>query len=169
MRDGRQQVVILYSHPLLGEGLGRLLAADPGLFVEMVPVDDLDGAERALVNGPDVVILERTPPVQALDLMRLAPSALVIDVGLDAGPTWTWRRDELPPQPEELLRVIHGRDRHDRSEALAPESPLAAELPLGAEPPVPVIGSGVPAGPVTGPVGAVTAKRVATALRSVGA
>jgi len=109
VRDGRQQVVILYSHALLGEGLERMLAEDPALDVELVRVTTLDEAERALTCSPDVVILERTPPFQALDLMRLAPSALVIDVGLDAGPSWTWRRDELAPQPEELLRVIHGR------------------------------------------------------------
>lgn len=113
MRDGRQQVLILYSHPLLGEGLGRLLAADPALLVELIQVGDLDQARQALVDSPDVVILERTPPVQAIDLMRLAPSALLIDLGLDAGPTWTWRRDEVASQPEELLRVIHGREPHD--------------------------------------------------------
>ena len=120
MRDGRQQVVILYSHPLLGEGLGRLLSADPDLVVELVHVDDLDQAERALSSSPDVVILERTPPVQAIDLLRFAPSALLIDVGLDAGPNWTYRRDELAPQPEELLRAIHGRDGRHPSPAVDP-------------------------------------------------
>lgn len=150
MRDGRQQVVILYSHPLLGEGLGRLLAADPALAVELIQVGDLDQAREALVDSPDVVILERTPPVQAIDLMRLAPSALLIDVGLDAGPTWTWRRDEVASQPEELLRLIHGRDGHDE-----PAQPMGhAEAATDALP-----ACDVPA----------AAARAMTALRSAGA
>jgi hypothetical protein len=111
VRDGRQQVVILYSHPLLGEGLGRLLAGDADLEVELVRVGDMREAETALAGSPDVVILERTPPLQAIDLMRLAPSSLVIDVGLDAGPSWAYRRDELSGQPDELLQVIHARVR----------------------------------------------------------
>jgi hypothetical protein len=107
VRDGRQHVIILYSHPLLGEGLGRLLGNEPELFVEQFHVDDLDEAEQALSCSPDVVVLERTPPVQAIDVLRLAPAALLVDVGLDAGPTWTYRRDEIGPQPDALLRAIH--------------------------------------------------------------
>lgn len=154
MRDGRQQVVILYSHPLLGEGLGRLLSADPALLVELIKVDDLDQARQALVDSPDVVILERTPPVQAIDLMRLAPSALLIDLGLDAGPTWTWRRDEVASQPEELLKVIHSRDGHDGHE----EAPAASPAPAVASP-EPAPAPDVPA----------LAARITTALRGVGA
>jgi hypothetical protein len=118
--DSHQRVVILYSHPLLGEGLGRLLTADPDLLVELVRVDDIEGAERALSCSPDVVILERSAPIQALDLLRFAPSALFIDVGLDAGPSWTYRREELSPQPEELLRAIRGRN--GQAEAPADET-----------------------------------------------
>jgi hypothetical protein len=109
VRDGRQHVVILYSHPLLGEGLGRLLSNDPDLFVEQFHVDDLGEAEAALRSSPEVVVLERTPPVQAIDVLRLAPAALLVDVGLDAGPTWTYRRDEIDQQPDALLRAIHSR------------------------------------------------------------
>jgi hypothetical protein len=110
VRDERQRVVILYAHPLLGEGIARLLADDPGLTVELAEVDgDVSAALRALSGSPDVVILERSAPVEALDLFRAAPSALFIDVGLDTGPSWTLRRDELSPQPEEILRAIHQR------------------------------------------------------------
>ena len=95
MSDRAQRVVILYANSLLGEGLGRMLAAaDRALTVELVHVDDAATAECALAGSPDVVILERGLPRQALDLLRLAPSALFIDVGLDAGPTWTYRREE---------------------------------------------------------------------------
>jgi DNA-binding NarL/FixJ family response regulator len=99
-------VIILYEHPLLGEGLERLLRAEADLEVELVHVDSLDVARGALTTSPDVVILERCAPVQALDLLQLAPSALFIDVGLDAGPSWAYHRDELSPQPEDILRAI---------------------------------------------------------------
>lgn len=101
-----RRVVILYDHPLLGEGLERLLRDTPGIDVSLVHVDGIEAAGIALSNRPDVVILERCAPVQAIDLLRLAPDALFIDVGLDAGPSWTYRRDELSAQPEDILRTI---------------------------------------------------------------
>jgi hypothetical protein len=101
-----RRVVILYDHPLLGEGLERLLRAGTDLQVELVHVDGVDAAQSVLATNPDVVILERSAPLQAIDLLRFAPCALFIDVGLDAGPSWAYRRDELSPQPEEILRAI---------------------------------------------------------------
>lgn len=131
MRDVRQRVVILYAHPLLGEGIARLLAEDPGLTVELIEVDgDVSAAIRAVAGSPDVVILERSAPVEALELFRAAPSALFIDVGLDTGPSWTLRRDELVPQPEEILRAIHQRH-HPRRGVGARRSHAA--LPAGAQ------------------------------------
>jgi DNA-binding NarL/FixJ family response regulator len=99
-------VVILYDHPLLGEGLERLLRDQAGLEVVLVHVDGIEAARSALATKPDVVILERCAPVQAIDLLRLAPDALFIDVGLDAGPSWTYRRDELSARPEDIVRTI---------------------------------------------------------------
>ena len=104
-----RRVVILYDHILLGEGLERLLRDGSGLEVELVHVDRADTARAALASDPDVVIVERCAPIQAIDLLRLAPSALFIDVGLDAGPSWAYRRDELSPQPEDILRTIFER------------------------------------------------------------
>lgn len=106
-----RRVVILYSHPLLGEGLARLLGGDRDLTVEQVRVDDELDALAALAGCPgagcpDVVILERGVPIQPIDILRVAPTALLIDVGLDAGPSWTIRREELSPQPAEILRAI---------------------------------------------------------------
>jgi DNA-binding NarL/FixJ family response regulator len=111
-----RRVVILYSHPLLGEGLARLLGGDRDLHVELVRVDGEPDAEAALASrtdadSPDVVVVERGLALEAMDLLRLAPTALLIDVGLDAGPSWAIRREQLAPQPDEILRTIRARRR----------------------------------------------------------
>ena len=102
-----QRVVILYAHPLLGEGLERLLGATEGLQIQLVRVDCPDVVEQALLSQPDVVIMERTPIVQAIDLLRLAPNALVVDVGLDAGAEL-----DLSPRPD--LAPTRGAAARDR-------------------------------------------------------
>lgn len=137
VRDGRQQVVILYAHPLLGEGLGRLLAGHPDLDVALVLISERAQAEAALAGSPDVVIMERTPPLQAMDLMPLAPGALLIDVGLDAGPNWAYHRDALSGQPDELLRVIRTREPGEApgGEAAPGGAPPAGSASIRAAPP----------------------------------
>jgi hypothetical protein len=119
-------VVILYSHHLLGEGLARLLGADPGLEVTAIHVEDLESAAAALGDAPDVVVMERAASIHAIDLLALAPAALLIDVGLDAGPSWAYHRDEISPQPEDILRAIHER---------GPVPGAAARRPTRARPP----------------------------------
>jgi hypothetical protein len=120
-----RRVVILYSHPLLGEGLAHLLGGDADLDVQLVRVDDLDAAEAALATSPDVVILERSLPLQAIDLLRVAPQALLIDVGLDAGPSWAYRREELSPLPDEILRTIRSGCHLGRAKARRRVAPVA--------------------------------------------
>jgi DNA-binding NarL/FixJ family response regulator len=104
-------VVILYDHPLLGEGLERLLRDRADIDVRLVRIDGLDAAKAALEEAPDVVIVERCAPVAAIDLLPLAPDTLFIDVGLDAGPSWTYHREAISPQPEDILQAITGTTR----------------------------------------------------------
>jgi hypothetical protein len=107
--DDRQRIVILYSHPLLGEGIAQLLADEVDADVQLCQVDDVECTRAALMDTPDVVILERSAMIQATDLLHLAPSALLIDVGLDAGPTWSYHRDLLSSQPDAIIGAIRGR------------------------------------------------------------
>ena len=37
------RVLVLYSHPLMGEGLGQMLAAEPGVMVDAVDIGDARG------------------------------------------------------------------------------------------------------------------------------
>ena len=106
MPGDSRRVVILYAHPLLGEGLARMLGEAPRLEVTAVHVEDLESAAAALRDAPAVVVVERAASIHAIDLLALAPSALLIDVGLDAGPSWAYHRDEISPQPEDILRTI---------------------------------------------------------------
>ena len=111
MQGETRRVLILYDHPLLGEGLERLLRDRSDLQVQLVHVDSLDVARAAVLSQPDVVIMERCAPVAAIDLIRLAPDTVFIDVGLDAGPSWTYRREEISPRPEAILQAIGSRPR----------------------------------------------------------
>lgn len=101
-------VVILYTHPLLGEGLAHLLAVEPELDVVAISTGDLARAEGALARSPDVVIVEHSQPSQAIELLKLAPDALLIELGLGADPTFTYRREEISGQPEAIVRAIEG-------------------------------------------------------------
>jgi hypothetical protein len=128
-----RRVVILYSHPLLGEGLAHLLGGDRDLTVELVRVAEEPDLDTALGGNPDVVIVERSVALRTIDLLRLAPSALLIDVGLDSGPSWAYRREELSPQPDEILRAIRARGHAARGRR---RPPTAVQIETPAEVPV---------------------------------
>lgn len=109
MQDDRPiSVLILYAHALLGEGLADLLSAEPGLEVVAVGIDDSGSAERALETAPQVIIYERGDPDRAIKLLEFVPDALVIDIGIGAGPTFTYRRDEIAALPDAIVAAIRG-------------------------------------------------------------
>jgi hypothetical protein len=110
-----QQVLIAYAHPLLGEGVAQMLGSAGEFETSLVDVADDAALSKALAEAPDVVILERNARVQAIELLREAPGALFIDVGLDAGPTWTYQRDELSAQPDSIVELIRQRGSHRAS------------------------------------------------------
>jgi hypothetical protein len=122
----RVTVVVLATHPLLGEGLARVLGCAQELSVTHVSADDMSAVEQALAATPDVVIVERNSAFAAYDLVRFAPDALLIDVGMDNGHAFTVRREEIPAQPDGILAAIRGM----RKGALAPISALAPTTAL---------------------------------------
>lgn len=100
------RIVILYGHPMLGEGIASLLRGGPDVAVELVHVEEPGVVPAALAGDPDVVIIERGAGLDPIALLPLAPTALFIDVGLDPGPTWTLLREQVGPNPEEILRLV---------------------------------------------------------------
>lgn len=121
------RVVVLYSHPLLGEGLGRMLAAEPDLTVSTVSLDTLDGLEEALATDPDVVVFEEGGPIGILDVLRRSGATVIVDVDITSSTAWTLQRHALKSAPDEVLGAIR--------EALAgaAASAEAAEAAVGAE------------------------------------
>jgi DNA-binding NarL/FixJ family response regulator len=77
----KARVLVLYAHPLLGEGLASLLSAQDG--VGAVAVDSHDEVARAtaLRSHPDLVIVEDTEQTRAFEPSGSAP---VVFVRVDA-------------------------------------------------------------------------------------
>lgn len=112
MQADRVTVVILYTHPLFGEGIAHLLANEPDMAVRCVASADTDGAAALLAAQPDVVIFERGTPDVAVDVLRAAPDALVIDVALDPGPTFTYHREQIGSRPDGIVAAIRDMSAH---------------------------------------------------------
>ncbi len=106
MRVRTTRVVIIHAHPLLGEGIARLLAEHDDRTVTLLRAEDPQVLDRLHGLCPDVVIFERNGGFQAVDLLDAAGPALLIDVGIEPGPTWTYRREEIDTAPEGLLRAV---------------------------------------------------------------
>jgi hypothetical protein len=100
------RLVVLYSHPLLGEGLGRMLASEPGLVVTTVSLGTLDALDEALAGEPDVVVFEEGGPIGILDVMRRTGARVIVDVDITSSTAWTLRRQALRSAPDEVLGAI---------------------------------------------------------------
>jgi DNA-binding NarL/FixJ family response regulator len=76
----QRSVVILYEHPLLGEGLAKYLRAQIGVEATLGSTHDPEAVRSALALNPAVVIFESNDPSEQFDLGTLAPHAVLIDV-----------------------------------------------------------------------------------------
>ena len=85
-----------------------MLTGEPDVEVTPLAASDPRQAEYLLTLAPDVVIFERGDPDMATDVLRYAPSALVIDVSLNPGPTFTYQRHEVQAQPDVILDAVRG-------------------------------------------------------------
>ncbi|GAB2961516.1 hypothetical protein GCM10027280_57880 [Micromonospora polyrhachis] len=71
-------VAVLYEHPLLGEGIARILLAETDAEVALASVGSGPAVEVLLARQPNVIIFEGSRC--ELDCKRLAPKAVLIDV-----------------------------------------------------------------------------------------
>ena len=124
------KVLVLYDHPLLGEGLGALMASVPELDVERVAMSDPDAMERAIASGADVVILEEGGPVGLVDLLRDGRCRAIVDVSISTSQAWTIRREAISSDPDSLIDRIISACLGDRRSAAA--LPAAAPTPATA-------------------------------------
>ena len=102
------RVLVLYDHPLLGEGLSALMASVPDLHVERISMCDPDAMERAIAADPDVVVLEEGGPVGLLDVLRGSRCRAIVDVSMSTSQAWSIRREEISTDPESLIDRIVG-------------------------------------------------------------
>jgi len=125
------KVLVLYDHPLLGEGLGALMASVPELEVEHIAMGDPDAMERAMATEADVVILEEGGPVGLVDLLRDSRCRAIVDVSISTSQAWTIRREAIAPDPESLIDRIISACLGDRrsAAALSAASPTPATAP----------------------------------------
>ena len=129
--DRQTTVVILYRHALFGEGIAHLLSTESDLAVSSVSSEDTEATARSLAAGPDVVIFERGIPDTAVEVLRAVPDALVIDVDLNPGPTFTYHREVIPAAPGDIVRAIRDVNRDAAAPAVAAPGSAAAQVAAG--------------------------------------
>ncbi len=100
------RVLVLYSHPLMGEGLGRMLADEPGIAAEAVDISVPGAVDAALATEPDVIIVEEGGPLDAADIVRRSNCSVVLDVDITTTNAWTLRREALSTRPDDFLASL---------------------------------------------------------------
>ena len=100
------RVLVLYSHPLMGEGLGRMLAAEPGIEVESADIAEPCAVALALSHEPEVVIVEEGGPLDAADIVRRSRCSVVLDVDITTTRAWSLRREILSTRPDDFLASL---------------------------------------------------------------
>lgn len=98
-------VVILYLHPLLGEGLAKLLSAEPGIVVTAIHEDDAMGRAVALAGRPDVVVEERGDGASTSPRFEHGFAPLRLFVGID-GTRGASAAEPMTADPELIVRAV---------------------------------------------------------------
>jgi DNA-binding NarL/FixJ family response regulator len=103
---GPVKVLVLYSHPLMGEGLGQMLAAEPGIVVYAVDIAEQTAVDEALASEPAVIVVEEGGRVDAADVVRRSSCPVVLDVDITTTRAWALHRESLNSRPDEFLAAI---------------------------------------------------------------
>ena len=100
------RVLVLYSHPLMGEGLERMLSAEPGVVVYAVDIAEPAALDEALAQDPAVIVVEEGGAVDAADVVRRSSCAVVLDVDINTTRAWSLRRETLSSRPDDFLAAV---------------------------------------------------------------
>jgi hypothetical protein len=100
-------VVLLYVHPLLGQGLAQHVRTATGLDVMAISANDAGAVRTALDLHPRVVIFERSPGLDEESLRCLVADAMLIDVSDAVAPAGSLIPQQgQPPQPEVIVALV---------------------------------------------------------------
>jgi DNA-binding NarL/FixJ family response regulator len=100
------RILVLYSHALMGRGIERMLADEPGVAVDAVDLAVGGAVDEALAREPSIVILEEGGGLDAADLVRRSRAPVVVDVDIATSSGWMLRRESLTTRPDNFLRAI---------------------------------------------------------------
>jgi hypothetical protein len=109
--ERRRRVAVVYTHPLFGMGIARLLQPDNGLQVRCLNALLPDAGEQLRRLRPHAVVLEGDEEhISFRDLAGAMPRALVIIVRLDDEVMDIYYgRQVMAACPEALVETIHRR------------------------------------------------------------
>jgi hypothetical protein len=113
---GGGSVVILYGHPLLGEGIARYVRNQTGIRATVAPAGDCDAVTAALQADPSVVIYEPSGSLDQGRLATLAPGAVLIDVS--AAVSRGTAAPSTAPAMEAILATVCAQVEHAAREGL---------------------------------------------------
>jgi hypothetical protein len=103
----RSRVVVLYIHPLFGQGIGQILREQDDLEVTCLPACEVqhDDLERL---APRAIVLEATKDGVSWETLQDLPPATVIRVGLDENVMDVYQRHQIVSAgPDNLVEAIH--------------------------------------------------------------
>lgn len=93
-------VAVFYEHPLLGEGIARILLVETDAEVVAAPAWDRCTVEAVLARGPVVVVFEAGRC--ETQWRRLAPDAVLVDVTS----AMSTRRDDSIPTVDASMIIL---------------------------------------------------------------
>lgn len=103
----RSRVVVLYVHPLFGQGIGQLLKSQCDLDVTCLPASENQHEELVRLR-PRAIVLEATGDSLFWETLQNLPPTTVIRVGLDENTMDVFQRHQIViAGPDNLVEAIH--------------------------------------------------------------
>jgi hypothetical protein len=99
--------VVLYVHPLFGQGIGQLLRLQEDLEVTCLPASE-DQHEELRRLRPRAIVVEATEDGLSWETLQDLPPATVIRVALDENTMDVFQRHQIVSAgPDNLVEAIH--------------------------------------------------------------